>query len=64
MELAKNQSAIILEESEDGEITVNIASPEINGLTGSLCRAIASKIMEDEAFQGELMEMLENDEEE
>lgn len=64
MELAQNQSAIILEESEDGEITVNIASPEINGLTGSLCRAIASKIMEDESFQEELMGMLEDDEEE
>jgi len=64
MELAQNQSAIILEESDDGEITVNIASPEINGLTGSLCRAIASKIMEDEAFQEELMKMLDNDEEE
>lgn len=62
MELAKNQSAIILEESDDGEITVNIASPDIEGLTGILCQAIASKIMEDKVFQEELMEMIGNDE--
>lgn len=61
MELKNNQSAIILEASEDGEITVNIASPDIDGLTGKLCVAVAKKIMEDADFQAELMDMLEDD---
>ena len=61
MELNSNQSALILTESEDGEITVDVASPEIDGLTGSICQAIATKMMEDEQFQEELMDMLDGD---
>ena len=60
MELSQNQSAIILEISEDGEINVNVASGDLDGLTGKLCQAIAEKLMGDEKFQGELMERISN----
>ncbi len=59
MELSHNQSAIILEESEDGGITVNVASENMDGLTGALCQAIATKLMQDEGFQKELMGMVD-----
>ena len=59
MELSHNQSAIILEESEDGEITVNVASGNMDGMTGALCQAIATKLMQDEDFREELMGMVE-----
>ncbi len=59
MDLKNNQSAIILEASEDGEITVDIASPDIDGLSGRICVAVAKKIMEDSEFQTELMDMVE-----
>ena len=58
MELSHNQSALILEESENGEITVNVASENMDGLTGVLCRAIATKLMQDEGFREELMSVL------
>lgn len=61
MELENNQSAIILESSEEGEITVNVASTDTDGLTGKLCFLIARKLMEDHEFQNELMEMLDDD---
>jgi hypothetical protein len=40
-----------------------VASSDINGVTGTLCKAMANKLMEDVDFQEELMEMikLEND---
>ena len=59
MELDKNQSALILTESDEGEITVDVASSDIDGLTGSICQAIAKKLMADEQFFEELMDMLE-----
>lgn len=64
MELKENQAALVLEESEDGEISVNVAASDMDSLAGSFCRAIAHKLMYDEAFQAELMEMLSEDEEE
>ena len=62
MELKNNQSALILA-IDDGEITVDVASADLNGVTGTLCKAIANKLMQDVDFQEELMEMikLEND---
>ncbi len=60
MKLSHNQSALILEESEAGEITVNVASENMDGLTGALCQAIATKLMQDEEFQKILMEMTES----
>ena len=59
MELLPNQSALILETDENGEISINVASGDIDGLTGALCQAIATKLMQDEEFQEELMDMLE-----
>ena len=59
MELKNNQSALILEADEDGGITVNVASGDHDGLTGALCEVIARKLMTDEQFQEELMDMLE-----
>ena len=59
MELSHNQSALILEESEDDGITVNVASENMDSLTGVLCQAIATKLMQDEGFQKELMGMIE-----
>ena len=63
MELKENQSALILESDENGDITVEVASSDMNGVTGTLCKAMANKLMEDVDFQEELMEMikLEND---
>jgi hypothetical protein len=61
MELNNNQAALILSTSEDGEITMDVESPDMNGLASALCHALAKKMMEDEAFQAELMEMLEGE---
>ena len=59
MELKNNQSALILETSDEGEITVNVASSDPNGLSGALCHAIAIKLMQDVEFQEEVMRMVE-----
>ena len=59
MELNDNQSALILTESDDGDISVDVASADMEGLTGLLCQAIAQKIMQDEKFQEELMDMID-----
>ncbi len=61
MELKENQSALILEADENGEITVEVASPNQDGLTGSLCIAIAKKLMQDADFQAELMRMVDEE---
>jgi hypothetical protein len=61
MELKNNQSALILEASDDGEITVDMVSPDRHGFTAKLCVAIAKKIMQDETFQTELMDMVEEE---
>ena len=59
MELNNNQSALILTESEDGDIAVDVASANIDGLTGSICQAIAKKLMSDEQFLEDLIDMIE-----
>ncbi len=58
MELTENQSALILEIDEHGEISVNVASSDIDGLTAAICSALAQKLMGDEDLQEELMEMV------
>jgi hypothetical protein len=40
---------------------MDVESPDMNGLASALCHALAKKMMEDEAFQAELMEMLEGE---
>ena len=63
MELLDNQSALILEEDENGEISVNVATGDTESLTAQICQAIAMKLMSDEQFQSELMDMLDGEEE-
>lgn len=64
MELGSNQSAIILEEDENGEISVNVATGDQQCLTARICEAIATKLMSDEQFQTELMDMLDQEDDE
>ena len=61
MELNKNQSALLLEIDDQGEISVEVASNDHQGLTALLCKAIAEKLLDDEAFQEELMEKLDDE---
>ncbi len=63
MELQPNQSAIILEVDDKEEISVNVASGDQDGLTAKICQAIAMKLMSDENFQAEIMDMLEDGDE-
>ncbi len=60
-ELKENQSPLILETDEDGEIIVNVASGDHEGLTVSICTVLAKKLMGDPEFQEEIMGMLEED---
>lgn len=59
MELKNNQAALILEVGEDGGVSVNVASGDTDGPAGAICQAIAVKLMQDEAFQSEIMDMIE-----
>jgi len=61
--LQQHQSAIILGAGEDGEISVEVASADHQGLSGALCQAIVHKLMHDEQFQEELMGMLDFEDE-
>ena len=58
MELKDNQSALILETDEQGEINVNVASGDYDGLTAAVCIALAKKLMGDPEFQEEIMGMV------
>jgi hypothetical protein len=59
MELKDNQAALILEVDEDGGVSVNVASGDADGPAGAICQALAIKLMQDEAFQSEIMDMIE-----
>jgi hypothetical protein len=59
MELKENQSALVLTVDENGEITVEVASPDQDGLSGALCIAIAKKLMQDVDLQEEIMNSVE-----
>ncbi|MBV5341760.1 MAG: twitching motility protein [Deltaproteobacteria bacterium] len=61
MELKNNQAALILEVGEDGGVSVNVASGDVDGPAGAICQAIAVKLMQDSAFQAEIMDMIEVD---
>lgn len=63
MELQGNQAALILEVGEDGGVSVNVVAGDPDGAAGAICQAIAVKLMQDEAFQEEIMEMIEVEEE-
>lgn len=58
MELKENQSALLLEIDDQGEVEVNIASSDQESLTAKICVALAKKLMGDEKFQNEIMEMV------
>ncbi len=58
MKLNPNQSALILESDDHGEISIEVASRDHQGITALLCQAIAEKLRGDEEFQKELMEMI------
>ena len=59
MELKDNQSALVLVVDEDGEIIVNVASGDHDGLTAAICGTIAKKMLTDKVFQEEIMDMVE-----
>ena len=63
IQLKQNQAALILETSEEGEITVNVAAgkedADANNFASSLCQVIAQKLISDEAFQAEILSELE-----
>jgi hypothetical protein len=59
MDLKENQAALILEASADGEITVDVQSPDLQSFASALCHALAMKLMNDEQLQSALMDMLE-----
>ena len=61
MELNENQAALILEADEEGEITVNVSSPDPNGISGALCHALAIKLTQDSDLQAELIQMIEEE---
>jgi hypothetical protein len=61
MELGPNQAAIILEASEEGEISVDVAAHDIDGLAASLCQVIAKKLSQDETFQAGILAALEDE---
>ena len=51
MDLKENQAALILEASADGEITVDVQSPDSHSFASALCHALAMKLMHDEQLQ-------------
>lgn len=63
MKLDKDQSALVLDIDEQGEISVEVASSDHDGLTALLCQAIAEKLLGDESFQEELMGKIFEDQE-
>ena len=65
LKLKANQAALILEASEEGEISVNVASPETESETtnfvSDLCNVIAQKLINDEEFQAEILSELHDE---
>ncbi|MGL1932552.1 MAG: twitching motility protein [Desulfotalea sp.] len=62
MELKENQSALILEIDENGEVEVNVASGDQESLPSRICIAMAKKIMGDADFQEEIMDLVAQEE--
>lgn len=60
MDLLDNQAALILDIDEVGEISVNVASIDQQGLTARICHAIAIKLTSDVSFQTHIMDMIES----
>jgi hypothetical protein len=62
MELKPNQAALILEANDEGEISVDMAAQDMNGLAAAICQVIAQKLSQDEKFQSEILAALEDEE--
>lgn len=61
MELKPNQAALILEANDEGEISVEMAALDMDGLATAVCQVIARKLSSDEKFQAEIMAALEDE---
>jgi hypothetical protein len=61
--LQANQAALVLTIDDEGEVSVDVGSPDTKGLSSAICEAIAIKLVNDEEFQEELMDMLDGEEE-
>ncbi len=59
LELDTNQSAMVLSIDENGEITVDVATEDEYSVTAHVCTAIASKLLQDTAFQTEIMNSID-----
>ena len=63
MELKDNQAALILEVSEQGEISVEVAVNQQENadrdIATAICQVIAMKLVNDEQFQSDIMAALE-----
>ena len=68
MELKDNQAALILEVSEQGEISVEVAvneqENEDRDIATAICQVIALKLVNDAQFQNQIMAALEGEESE
>lgn len=60
-ELKNNQAALILEISEEGEVTIDITSPDIDGIPSVICHKLAKKLLQDENFREEIMKSVEEE---
>lgn len=58
LELTENQAALILTIDDAGEVSVDVGSSDTNSLPAEICRAIALKLIQDEAFQEELIDSI------
>ncbi len=61
MVLNENQSALILQIDDKGDVGIDVASQNHESLTAKLCNAIAIKL-QDEEFQEELLQIIEENE--
>jgi hypothetical protein len=59
MDLQPKQAALILEASDEGEISVSVAASDRDGLAAALCQVIAEKLSGDETLQAEIIAALE-----
>ena len=59
MELKPNQAALILEANDEGEISVNMATPADDNLAADICQIIARKLVLDENFQAGILAELD-----
>lgn len=66
IKLKANQAALVLEASEEGEISVHVASPDDQKDTDNfalyLCRIIAEKLTTDAEFRNVILAELDDEE--